>query len=520
MLLHREDLGALEDESVAQQSGETVGSRSDTVLLLLITAIAAVLRLARLGSESFWIDEVSEARTASLIATHGWRAIASRDNVSPLSHVILAGVQQVFGRSEIAARLPGALAGIILVPVAYALGRRLFSGRVGLLVATLVAISPYAVWFARDARMYSYLSLASALYLWCFVAFVERPTRASAVGLVSLGIVGLYVHEYFIFVMVASTAWAAWSWIRSNRPRLFALVGMNALSCLAFVPWIVAVSAYDPGTAGSQRSGAIFFAPYTVVSYFIGFTLGPSIREMQRLGALSAMRDHVGAMVIPMLLLGATLAVVAWAARGRKPERPGTPGLGLLGVLAVALIVLPVLAGTVTDTVNFNVRYCAGAVVPVMILVAASFDRLRSRSIVTAVLVALVAMMTFASIRAVFPGDEYAREDIRATAHELRRLHPRGPVLVESPTIVEGLRWYGYRGPVIAVRDTQARPVLAAARSQRVSGGEVTLVQAREWEFDPGDVVARDLTRAGFRITSSYTSAGARIHTYRYVPSF
>ncbi|MEP6623611.1 MAG: hypothetical protein ABJC79_04155, partial [Acidimicrobiia bacterium] len=211
-----------------------------------------------------------------------------------------------------------------------------------------------------------------------------------------------------------------------------------------------------------------------------------------------------------------TLVVVAVAVRGRTRERTDASGLGFLTVLVTTLIVLPVLAGSVSDTVNFNVRYCASAVVPLMVLVGAAFDRLRRHRIVTIVLVALVAMMTIASVRVLFPGNDYAREDIRAVSRELRTNSSGGPVLVESPTIVEGLRWYGYHGPVVAVRDPQARTVVAAYRDQRETGGVVTLVQAREWEFDPGNAVAHELIRAGFRVTSSHTSPGARISVFHY----
>lgn len=486
------------------------------MLVVGLTLLAAVIRLVRLGTESFWIDEVSEARTASLIATQGWRAIASRDNVSPLSHVVLAGVQHVFGRSEVAARVPGALAGVVLVPVAYALGRRLFGTRVGLIAAALVAVSPYAVWYARDARMYSYLALISALYLWCFIGFVAHATRRNAIGLVLLGIAGLYVHEYFVFVMAASSGWAAWCWFRSDRARLMRLVMMNAVSVIGFVPWMIAISGYDAGTAGSQRSGVVFFAPYTLISYFIGFTIGPSIREMQQVGAMAAMRDHAVAIAAPLLVVASTAGVVWLAFRNARRDHDPEPGLRFLGVIVASMIVLPVLAGSVTDTVNFNVRYCAGAVVPLMIVVAVAFDRLRRRSLAALGLGALVTVMGVSTFGVVWPGDRYAREDIRALSHHLQRSTPKGPVFVESPTIVEGLRWYGYHGPLVAVRDPNAPDVVAQYRARERSGDDVTLVQAREWEFDGGDVLARRLERAGFRVTRAHSAPGARIRTYSY----
>ena len=297
------------------------------VILAAITLAATILRLTHLGTESFWIDEVSQAKTASLIGELGWRAVASRDNVSPLSHIILWVLQGMFGYSETVARLPSAIAGILLVPVTYSLGRRLVSDRVGLIAALVIAINPYGLWYSRDARMYALLSLWCAVYLLCLLNLLRDPGRRWAIVLALVSCIGLYIHEYFIFALVGSIGYVVVTRFQSNRMLVYRLLLVGGIAVAAFVPWILAMSSYNPGTAGVARSSILFFAPYTLLTFLIGFNFGPSVREMQIEGAATAMRHELGLVVVPVLALvvvaGALFFSLRARIRSRKPENDG-----------------------------------------------------------------------------------------------------------------------------------------------------------------------------------------------------
>ena len=67
------------------------------------------------------------------------------------------------GTSEVALRLPSALFGIALVPVAFAIGRRLGGQRAAVALAALVAVNPLLVYYSQEARGYAAVALACAV---------------------------------------------------------------------------------------------------------------------------------------------------------------------------------------------------------------------------------------------------------------------------------------------------------------------------------------------------------------------
>jgi 4-amino-4-deoxy-L-arabinose transferase-like glycosyltransferase len=484
------------------------------VILAAITLAAAILRLTHLGAESFWIDEVSQAKTASLIGEYGLRTVAVRDNVSPLSHVILWVLQGMFGYSEAVARLPSAIAGILLVPVTYSLGRRLVSDRVGLIAALLVAINPYGLWYSRDARMYSLLSLWCAVYLLCLLNLLRDPGRRSTIVLALVSCIGLYIHEYFIFALVGSIGYVLVTRFRSNRLLVYRLLLVGGTALAAFVPWILAMLSYNAfaGIAGVARSGILFFAPYTLLTFLIGFNFGPSVREMHIEGAATAMRHELGLLAVPVLALVVVASALFFSLQARiRSRKPENDGIYLLTIFTAVMIIGPVLIAAAQSHINFNVRYCAGALAPAIILCVIAIDDMRHRNFARILAAVLVVIMLVASYRVLWPGTRYAREDLRGLSHYLSSRTVAGPLLVESTTVVGGLRWYGFNGQLTAVKNPFDSSVSAAVNGSYVNGDEVSVVQAREWETDPKNAVIGRLLSAGFKLDSNREFAGAAV---------
>ena len=122
------------------------GDGLDTWALLVGCILAAALRFATLGVQSFDYDE---SFTVSLL--HGslgdaLRTIPITESSPPLYYVLAWIWTQAFGLGEIGVRSLSALLGTALVPVAYFIGRRLGSSRAGLIAAAIVAVNPFLVW--------------------------------------------------------------------------------------------------------------------------------------------------------------------------------------------------------------------------------------------------------------------------------------------------------------------------------------------------------------------------------------
>lgn len=135
--------------------------RLSTLSLLAVILIGAALRFAALGADvRFHVDEALFATFARNAAVHGDWMLSGALDKPPLSlyasalamhftgvHVNARGVLDLDLKiGEFAARLPGALAGIVTIALTYALARRLQAGRraaVG--AAALTACSPLLV---------------------------------------------------------------------------------------------------------------------------------------------------------------------------------------------------------------------------------------------------------------------------------------------------------------------------------------------------------------------------------------
>ncbi len=165
--------------------------------LIALTALAAALRLPTLGSQSLWLDEVLTAQLARGDLGELFHQVAEQEANPPLFYLVEWLWTRVAGTSEFALRFPSAVCGIALVPVAYAIGRRLASERAGTALAALVAVHPLLVYYSQEARGYAAVALACAAGFLCFLGAIEG--RRGALGWAIASAVALGCHYFAIF---------------------------------------------------------------------------------------------------------------------------------------------------------------------------------------------------------------------------------------------------------------------------------------------------------------------------------
>lgn len=131
------------------------------LLLALITFVALILRLYKLGEWSFWGDEIITVVRAQEVLG---RSIIDR----PLSLVLTQAALVTLGTSEWSARLVPALIGAVTIPVLYFPVRKLFDSKVALVSGMLLAVSPWHLYWSQNARFYTSLLLFYTLALLAF----------------------------------------------------------------------------------------------------------------------------------------------------------------------------------------------------------------------------------------------------------------------------------------------------------------------------------------------------------------
>ncbi|MCC6453453.1 MAG: glycosyltransferase family 39 protein [Caldilineaceae bacterium] len=228
----------------------TLHSRYWLILLLLI---AAALRFYALDGSSLWSDEGNTwalvQRSFAQIARD-----AAADIHPPGYYWLLKLWAALFGSSAAALRAFSALAGLLLVMVIYAIGRRIDAltrnrAAIALTAAWLAAINPFQLYYSQEARMYLLLALAGAGLFWALLLWIEReaagqPVTAPAAWFVVCGALGLWTHYSFPILLSAAGLAYLWHWRallrRQQQPTraITRYILANLAVILAFAPWL------------------------------------------------------------------------------------------------------------------------------------------------------------------------------------------------------------------------------------------------------------------------------------------
>jgi 4-amino-4-deoxy-L-arabinose transferase-like glycosyltransferase len=165
----------------------------DGVEWLGVALLGAVLLFANLGDRALWYDEAQTALIARQILEHGRPVFDLAGNLPTdradradfdsdglfiwntwLPYYLVAGSFGMFGKSELAARLPLALAGLLSLLVAYGLGRRLLTGvpHGGPIAAALLLTCVPLLLHLRQCRYYALVVLGTLGMVWGYRGLV------------------------------------------------------------------------------------------------------------------------------------------------------------------------------------------------------------------------------------------------------------------------------------------------------------------------------------------------------------
>ncbi|MCI4351788.1 MAG: glycosyltransferase family 39 protein [Thermoplasmata archaeon] len=164
-------------------------------MILGFVLVGGYDRLHDLGGVSIWTDEAQSTLLAFSVLKHGYPIIVSQhviNNWEPLYPYLEALSIRVLGATNLAFRLPSALLGIALIPLAYSVGARLRDRYVGIALAAMLAFSSEYIAWSRQARWYMLLVVLLALgfllaMTWHY-ASSRRLRTACVLGMVVLAV--------------------------------------------------------------------------------------------------------------------------------------------------------------------------------------------------------------------------------------------------------------------------------------------------------------------------------------------
>ena len=222
----------------------------DRQWILGLTLLAFALRVYSLGRWELWFDET--ASYAIAVKTVPDLLVYTRNAIQehpPGYYLLLHFWMQLAGSSEFAVRYVSLFAGVAFVPLIARFAGRLFSRRVGIAAAFVATVSPFAVSYAQEARMYTLLGLLALLSLWAFWAMMRGGHRGWWVAWAFLAFAGALTHYLFGLLIIAQNVFVLLQWRTLGRER-WRWLGFQAALAAGAVVWVVVA----PGTVRSLVS--------------------------------------------------------------------------------------------------------------------------------------------------------------------------------------------------------------------------------------------------------------------------
>lgn len=260
-------------------------AESAPLFLLLITLAGGFLRVLLLDAKGLWLDETVSVWLANQNVGDMLQWIARIDPHPPLYYLLLHPWLALTGDAPYDARLLSALFGTGTIPIIYLIGKRLSGTVVGLAAALFLALSPFNIYFAQEARMYSLLAFNAAVAIYALVRLLTNPRAVNPIGSQLRG----YLHDWRKSEPVEpdanqqfsyqdksrdQTGWRAW--VKRHRPPSIRTIETD----LAWMLFVV----FSAATVLTHSTAIFFFLATNL------FVLGLYLYQKTRQSGLPALQ--------------------------------------------------------------------------------------------------------------------------------------------------------------------------------------------------------------------------------------
>ncbi|HXS46330.1 MAG TPA: glycosyltransferase family 39 protein [Solirubrobacterales bacterium] len=386
-----------------------------------LTVLAAGLRFATLGAQSYHHDEiVTASRILRADFWHAMEAVGFSESAPPLYYALAWVWTQLTGSGEFGLRSLSALAGVAMVPVAYLLGAELRGRRAGIVAAALVAVNPMLLWYSQEARGYALLALFTTVAALYFVRALDGGRRRDFTAWGIASSLALATHYFAIFPILFEAVWLLRRRGRESVAGLWIILAAGiALAPLAIHQMSLGHAEWIGGRSLGHRIWEVG------VTFVVGET-----------GDIIARSETVLPAVVPLLAILAALLLLA--ARGEEGERRAG---GRMLAIAAATVAVPLAIALLAPGKDYVIaRNLLPALVPLLVAVAigTTLGAARRRGAVVASLL-VVYSLGFCIWSSLSPALQ--RPDWNAVAARLGE--PQAPRAIVTWTLGEAsLRYY------------------------------------------------------------------------------
>jgi uncharacterized membrane protein len=452
-------------------SHNTFSENSTARRLLILSGLVAgfALRLFHLGSDSLWYDETVSVTLATksipVLLAH-----TAGDIHPPGYYLLLHGWQRLTHPTllhgfEFLYAWPSLLAGMLVLVLLYALGRRLADRSIALLTLWLAACNPFQVWYSQEARMYTWAAVLGLLCLWALVCFlhsavspggaahIHQPRAGESRWLILYtlaGAAGLYTLYYFLFWLAGLSLIALIAFWQSHPthqkgqplpPAPSPRVGVAHVAPGRRSPWLA--------WAGAQMAMLLLWLPWLPI--FLRQAIEPPVppwrtswRDLgafaqdisESLSALLLGQSPPGEVTWPWALLTICLLIMyvkLWLGQVRPRSGKAVGAMWIAPLASFTPIILIYLV-TLWWSPLYHVRYLFLYAPPFLLMVASVLMRLwRAAPPVGFVGVAGLLLLSGLSLQQFWNNPRYRSDDHRgAVAYLAQAWRPGDLILVNA----------------------------------------------------------------------------------------
>ena len=221
----------------------------------MVLGVATIIRFTGLEKRDFWYDEAFTG-IAVKETWQGMFSMITNDVHPPLYYASLKIFSSFFDYSVVGIRIYSAIFGVLAIWAIYLFAKELFSKRAAIFAAILATVSPIAIQYSQEARMYSMLVALTIFAAYFLVRALKTEEQKYYIlwGIfVSLSALthymGIIFSPLYFLVYVIWKAWdydglekeASWKSFLGLMKRILPngkiLIGIAA-AIAVFSPWI------------------------------------------------------------------------------------------------------------------------------------------------------------------------------------------------------------------------------------------------------------------------------------------
>jgi hypothetical protein len=455
------------------------------LVLILLFGVSFLVRAFRLDFYSLWYDEVN---TVSLILpgteSNALRTIINAtgsETLHPLYYLILSAWVKFAGYSVWAIRFPsvvfGSCAVIVYMVMLYQVG-----GRKVFPFALLLIISPFLMWYSRDARPYALIMFLTGLHLLFYLNVLLNPqSKIFIVGFIVTGVISIYSG---IFIGMLLAAEFAWSFFRRRIKEIGAMVLVLFLALPLFWQGYRTFLNHDSERYRDLPTGtnAVRIIGFPQ-EFFVARSFGPTTDEVRRFPLYKAVLGkslEVGVEALAIICVFVSFFVcIRSCRRAFSLSKRQLEVIYALAFIVFAVCLQAVILVAITGY-QMNARHIGFIFGPLFIIGALIVAYSSGRLVKILFVTPLLLLWVWSSANQLF-NPSYITEDFKNVARIIENdEHCASEVIALCNK--DALCYYGVKKPIVYLRESP-QVTLETVLANLKNGGPAWLVLSRPWSY-------------------------------------